>query len=73
MKTKTMNTYNIFENGNESTILYHSIAEDEQQVRELAEEKGIILNNMTIELERTDVRNQLGKSYAAVIEDALVH
>ena len=68
-----MNTYNIFEKGNESTILYHSIAEDEQQVRELAEEKGINLNNMTIELERMDVRNQLGKSYAAVIEDALVH
>ena len=68
-----MNTYNIFDNGNESTILYHSIAEDEQQVRELAEEKGINLNNMAIELERTDVRNQLGKSYAAVIEDALVH
>ena len=70
---KTMNTYNIYENGNESTILYNSIAEDEQQVRELAEEKGIILNNMTIELERMDVRNQLGKSYAAVIENALVH
>lgn len=70
---KTMNSYIIFENGNESTILYHSIAEDEQQVRELAEEKGINLNNMTIELERMDVRNQLGKSYAAVIEDALVH
>ena len=68
-----MNTYNISKNGNESTILYHSIAEDEQQVRELAEEKGINLNNMTIELERMDVRNQLGKSYAAVIEDALVH
>ena len=70
-----MNTYNIFENGNESTILYHSIAEDEQQVRELAEEKGISinLNNMAIELDRTDDRNQLGKSYAAVIEDALVH
>ena len=68
-----MNTYNISKNGNESTILYHSIAEDEQQVRELAEEKGINLNNMTIELERKDVRNQLGKSYAAVIEDALVH
>ena len=67
-----MNTYNVL-NGNESTILYHSIAEDEQQVRELAEEKGIDLHNMTIELERTDVRNQLGKSYAAVIEDALVH
>ena len=68
-----MNTYNIFENGNESTILYHSIAEDEQQVRELAKDKGIDLHNMTIELERTDDRNQLGKSYAAVIEDALVH
>ena len=68
-----MNTYNICENGNESTILYHSIAEDEQQVRELAKDKGIDLHNMTIELERTDDRNQLGKSYAAVIEDALVH
>ena len=68
-----MKTYNIYENGNESTILYHSIAQDEQQVRERAAEKGINLNNMTIELERTDARNQLGKSYAAVIQDALVY
>lgn len=65
-----MNSYNISEIGHEDTILYHAIARDEEEVRELASANEIDLTDMVIELERSNVKNELGKSYAAHIEDA---
>ena len=74
MKTNyNVNTYDIFEENNYSTILYHAIARDEEQVRELAEDAGIDLNGLTIELQRANVRDELGHPYSARIEDALIH
>ncbi len=74
MKTNyNVNTYDIFDENNYSTILYHAIAHDEEQVRELAEEAGIDLNGLTIELQRTNVRDEVGHPYSARIEDALIH
>ena len=72
MKT-TVNTYTIFDEAHYSTILYFAVAEDEDQVRQLAEEANIDLDGLTIELERKDVRDQLGYPYSPHIEDALVH
>lgn len=67
-----MNTYNMFDKENCSTILYHAIARDEEQVRELALEAGINLDGLTIELERKNVRDELGRNYNPSIKDALV-
>lgn len=68
-----MNAYNIYDKDNYETILYHSVARDEDHVRELAEDANINLDGLTIELERTNVKDQLGRPYKAYIEDALVY
>ena len=67
-----MNSYNIYEEKNYSTILYHAIARDVEQVKELAEEAGIELEGLTIDLERESVKDLLGRPYSARIESAVV-
>lgn len=67
-----MNTYNVFDEENYSTILYHAIARDEEHVRELASEAGINIDGLTIELEQKNVRDELGRNYKPSIKDALV-
>lgn len=64
-----MNTYNVEERG---CVYFHAIAESEEQVRELAAQAGYDIEGMDIELERMNVRDELGREYAAKIEDALV-
>ena len=66
-----MNTYNIYNKNESSTIIYHAIANSESHVAELAE-NNIDLTGLTIELDRTNVKNQLGKSYEPSIKDAIV-
>lgn len=68
-----MNSYNIYEKNNEATILYHAIARDEDQVMELAKEAGIDMDGLSIELERSNVKDRLGKPLSAIIEDALIY
>lgn len=68
-----MNAYNIFDENHYETILYHAVARDEDQVKELAKEKGIDLEGLEIELERTNVKDQLGRDFNPYIEDALVY
>lgn len=68
-----MNSYNIYEKNNEATILYHAIARDEDQVMELAKEAGIDMDGLSIEQERSNVKDQLGKTLSARIEDALIY
>lgn len=68
-----MNSYNIYEKNNEATILYHAIARDEDQVMELANEAGVDINGLEIELERSNVKDQLGRPLSARIEDALIY
>lgn len=69
---KTMNSYNVFNENNYSEVLFHAIAANEDQVIELAEEQGISLEGLTIELDRTNVKDQLGRPFSARIEDARV-
>lgn len=64
-----MNTYNVEEKG---CVFFHAIAESEEQVRELAAQAGYDIEGMNIELERMNVRDELGREYTAKIEDALV-
>lgn len=66
---KIMNTYNIKERG---CVFFHATAENEEQVRELAAQAGYNIEGMDIELERMNVRDELGREYTAKIEDALV-
>lgn len=67
-----MNSYNIYEEENCSTILYHAIAMDEEQVKELAKESGINLDGLIVDLERHNVKDELGRPYSARIENAQV-
>ena len=67
-----MNSYNIYDEEHYSTILYHAIARDEEHVKELAEEAGINLEGLTIDLERSNVKDELGRPYPARIEDAVI-
>lgn len=67
-----MNSYNIYDEEHYSTILYHAIARDEEHVRELAEEASIDISGLTIDLERVNVKNELGRPYPARIEDAII-
>ena len=53
--------------------LQAAIAQDEEQVRELASEAGIDLTGLTIDLERENVKDDLGRPQKACIIDALVH
>lgn len=68
-----MNSYNIYEKNNEATILYHAIARDEDQVMDLAKEAEIDMAGLSIELERSNVKDRLGKPLPARIEDALIY
>ena len=70
---KKVNSYNIFEEENYSTILYHALAHDEEEVKSLAKEAGFDISGMVIELERTNVKDQLGRPYESKIEDAQVY
>ena len=70
MKT---NSYNIYEEEHSETILYHAVAHNEAEVRELAADKGFDIEGMTIELDKPDVRTQLGRPFEPYIEDALVY
>jgi hypothetical protein len=67
-----LNSYNIYDEEHYSTILYHAIARDEEHVKELAEEAGINLEGLTIDLERNNVKDELGRLYPARIEDAVI-
>lgn len=67
-----MNSYNIYEEKNYSTILYHAIARDVEQVKELAEEAGIEIEGLTIDLGKENVKDQLGRPFSARIEAAVV-
>jgi hypothetical protein len=64
-----MNTYNFVEKG---CVFYHAIAMSEEHAIQLAQEKGFDIEGMEIELERMNVRDELGKPYEPNIEDAVV-
>lgn len=67
-----MNTYNIYDKKEPSCVLFHAIANTPSEVMELAEKKGIDLSGLEIELERSNVRDEMGRPYAASITDAVV-
>lgn len=53
-------------------MFYHAIATSEEHAIQLAEEKGFDVEGMEIELERMNVRDELGRPYECKIEDAMV-
>ena len=67
-----MNSYNIYDENHEATILYHAIARDEEQVMDLAKATRIDMAGLSIELERSNVKDQLRKPMSARIEDAVI-
>jgi hypothetical protein len=67
-----MNTYNLFDSNDPSTILYHAIAENEEQVKKLAQDNGFNITGLQIDLERKNVKSELGKGYSPSISNALI-
>lgn len=66
---KKVNAYNFSEKG---CVFYHAIAEDHEQAVLLALQAGFDVVGMDIELEKEDVRDEMGNLYECRIEDALV-
>lgn len=64
-----INAYNFVERG---CVFYHAIAQSEEQAIQLANEAGYNIEGMEIELERMNVRDEMGREYQPKIEDALV-
>lgn len=67
-----MNTYNIYNEQEPSCILFHAIAESPIAVALLAEREGLDITGLTIELERTNVKDESGRPFPASIKSALV-
>lgn len=69
---KKVNHYNIYDENDRYhgsvAVLYTAIASSEEEVRELAEEKGIDLTGLTIDLERCNVKDELGRPYSPGIK-----
>lgn len=70
---KRVNSYDLYNETESSTTLYHAIASSVEEVRELAEEAAFDIEGLEIELVKSDVRDQLGRPYAASIKDATIH
>jgi hypothetical protein len=70
---KKVNSYDIHDAQEWSCIIYHALAENEEQVKELAKEAGFDIEGCEIELMRTDVRDELRRPYSPRIVDALVY
>lgn len=64
-----VNTYNFVEKG---CIFYHAIATSEEYAILLAKQEGFDIEGMEVELERMNVRDELGRPYEPKIEDAMV-
>ena len=64
-----VNTYNFVEKG---CVFYHAIATSEEHAILLAKQEGFDIEGMEVELERMNVRDELGRPYEPKIEDAMV-
>lgn len=60
-----MNTYNFQQNG---CVFYHAIASSEERAIELAINAGYDIEDLEIELERENVRDELGIPYKEGIQ-----
>lgn len=57
-----MNSYNLTHKEDYSYIVFHAVAENEEHVRELAKSQRFDISDCNIELERKNVKNELGHS-----------
>ena len=64
-----VNTYNFVEKG---CVFYYAIATSEEHAILLAKQEGFDIEGMEVELERMNVRDELGKPYEPKIEDTMV-
>ena len=73
---RKQNSYVIYDERNDyngqSYIEYMAYAYSEDQVREMATEKGIDLTGYTIELNKTNIHDEIGRQYPCKIFSAVV-
>ena len=67
---KKHNAYNIVDQ--DGNILYHAVAHNFARVNGLAAEKGYDIEDLKIELERSNVRDEMGRPIPEYIDDARV-
>lgn len=65
-----MNAYNFVEKG---CIFYHVIAKNEEQCYELAKRNNFNVEGMELELEKKNIRDEMGNEYQPTISDAMVN
>lgn len=66
---KKVNAYNFLEKG---CVFYHAIATSEEHAVLLAKQEGFDIEGMEVELEKENVRDEMGNPYECRIEDAIV-
>ena len=66
---ESVNAYNFSEKG---CVFYHAIATSEEHAVLLAKQEGFDIEGMEVELERENVRDEMGNPYECKIEDAIV-
>ena len=73
---RQQNSYVIYDEKNnyngQSYIEYMAFAYSENQVREMAEEQGIDLTGYTIEIDKTNIHDEMGRQYPCKIFSAVV-
>ena len=73
---RQQNSYVIYDEKNnyngQSFIEYMAYAYSEDQVKEMATEKGIDLTGYTIELNKTNIHDEMGRQYPCKIFSAVV-
>ena len=73
---RKQNSYIIYDEKNDcngqSYIEYGAFAYSEDQVREMAEAKGIDLTGYTIELDHADIHDEMGRQCECKIFDATI-
>ena len=66
---KSVNAYNFSEKG---CVFYHAIATSEEHAVSLAKQEGFDIEGMEVELEKENVRDEMGNPFECRIEDAIV-
>ena len=73
---RQQNSYVIYDEKNsyngQSYIEYMAFAHTEDQVRDMAEEQGIDLTGYTIEIDKTNIHDEMGRQYPRKIFSAVV-
>ena len=64
---KETNSYNVFNKNNYTWVVYHVIASSPEEVIEMLEEQGFDTEYLDVELDKRNVKDEMGRSFAKKI------